>query len=627
MSGEGDCIKMLIEARADTALRCRQQHSCYYYAATRPISLHILCTVAPIPAGQVEEEEILHYVSDQSGSRFAALYLIENLGADPNLKSKDRASTPLHCAVMTGDIDLVKALVSKGADPTLTDDNGMRPAALPRCPGHIGRWLKKYLSEASQSRRQLMTLPDFSNWPSLTMHELRNCLFYLTIPHWAIVFGTYIHPLFSFVCFIATLSVFGSVASFSLKQKSRSLVTAGFYFGGMIIGMTQFYYKVVPIFEEDNPGSLCTPLATLFVGLAMYAYIKAILADPGCVQSTAEQRKAFYAVCHRASEREQFDQTAMVRKPLRSKHCSKTHQSVKRFDHYCVWTGNAVGSGNHRYFILFCVCSAIGHAFITREVIYYYLGGGAVTRQLLPGTQFTNVSEVAAFLFSDANILVSYFCIFYNVFVIMFTGIMSVTQLGMIKRNMTSNEQWFSTRYTWIFTIGSATYNLFDEGPWLNFKNFWFGDLGLEVYDNPKMSPYLKKQLKDFTTKVKRDQGIMESADTTQDQAMQPMQAPSITASQPTAEAAATKAAVSISQLPENKQLEVSVIQALFTQLLQGNSDPQVPEGVALSAERLAVCKMQANTMLEKYRARMSALTKDADAGQPAPSAEDRKRN
>lgn len=628
MAGEIDTIKMLIEGRADPSLRCRQQHSCYFYAATKPMALHILHTVAPMTAGLVEEEEMLHHVSDTAGNRFAALYLIESLGADPNYKSRDKASTPLHCAVLTGDLDLVKALVSKGADPTITDDNGLRPTALPRCPRHISRWIKKYLAEPSQTRRQLLALPDFSNWPSLTAKELRNCLFYLTVPHWAIVVGTYIHPLFSLLCFFCTLSVFGSVASFSLKQKNRSLVTAGFYFGGMLIGLTQFYAKVVPIFDEDNPGSLCTPLATLFVGIAMYTYIRAILADPGCVQSTAEQRKDFYAVCHRAGEREHFDQTAMVRKPLRSKHCSKTHQSVKRFDHYCVWTGNAVGSGNHRYFILFCICSAIGHAFISREVVYYYLGGGAVTRQLLPGSTFSNVSDVASFLFADPNILVTYFCIFYNVFVIMFTGIMSATQLGMIARNMTSNEQWFSQRYTWLFTLGSTTYNMFDEGPWNNFKNFWFGDLGIEVYDNPKMSPYLSKKVKEYTAKIKKSQGIAGDVEapyvpynpTAAALSEAPMPISSqlpVTAAQPS---------ITLDQIPENKQLEVSVIQMLFTQLLQGNSDPQAPEGVALSAERIAACKLQANSMLEKYRARMSALTKEA-TGPSVTSPEDRKRN
>jgi hypothetical protein len=76
-----------------------------------------------------------------------------------------------------------------------------------------------------------------------------------------------------------------------------------------------------------------------------------------------------------AAKREHYDMTTLVRKPLRSKHCSKTHFTVCRFDHYCVWTGNAIGGGNHRPFVLYCIFQVVSQiivAYTTFSVLFTY---------------------------------------------------------------------------------------------------------------------------------------------------------------------------------------------------------------------------------------------------------------
>ena len=43
-----------------------------------------------------------------------------------------------------------------------------------------------------------------------------------------------------------------------------------------------------------------------------------------------------------------YCRTTLCQKPMRSKYCTSSGVVIARFDHYCMWLCNAIGTGNHR---------------------------------------------------------------------------------------------------------------------------------------------------------------------------------------------------------------------------------------------------------------------------------------
>ena len=64
---------------------------------------------------------------------------------------------------------------------------------------------------------------------------------------------------------------------------------------------------------------------------------------------------------------DQFCTACIIRKPLRSKHCSDCDRCVAKFDHHCPWVDNCIGQYNLKYFV--------GFLFWTPVCLTFYMHG------------------------------------------------------------------------------------------------------------------------------------------------------------------------------------------------------------------------------------------------------------
>lgn len=54
-----------------------------------------------------------------------------------------------------------------------------------------------------------------------------------------------------------------------------------------------------------------------------------------------------------------YDDTYHIYRPPRAHHCRVLNVVIARFDHFCPWTGTAIGLRNYRPFVLFLVCCTL----------------------------------------------------------------------------------------------------------------------------------------------------------------------------------------------------------------------------------------------------------------------------
>uniref|UniRef100_A0A3B5M584 Palmitoyltransferase n=1 Tax=Xiphophorus couchianus TaxID=32473 RepID=A0A3B5M584_9TELE len=243
-------------------------------------------------------------------------FLIKN-NASVSAVDKVNRNTPLHCAVLAGNVDAAHILLEAGASVDAENINGHTPMDLAH---QVHSPLLIHMLNVTKQER---------------IRSNSRCLRFILRYK-----NSFNIVLFIFKGFVLVAQKHLVSLHFQSLLPPSSLMASVFW---MLVTWCLW-------FLPDILSVLFTLNATAF----LYYFLRTCRTDPGFIKTTEEQKKMNVVVLAEAGclDPRVFCTSCMVRKPLRAVHCFSCDACVAKQDHHSVWTNTCIGARNHYYFVL-----------------------------------------------------------------------------------------------------------------------------------------------------------------------------------------------------------------------------------------------------------------------------------
>ncbi|XP_075933986.1 putative palmitoyltransferase ZDHHC13 isoform X1 [Anarhichas minor] len=296
-------------------------------------------------------------------------FLIKN-NASVSAVDKVNRNTPLHCAVLAGNVDSAHILLEAGAGVDAENINGHTPIDLAH-QVH-SPLLIHVLNHVKQER----------------IRSKSRCLR---------IFNRYR----LFLQFLLCTGIFGSVGAI-VDLNSESWLLKGILLA-CLIGVVNLASRNFPSatfqtllpatalmasvfwmlvtwclwFLPDGPSATVQVLFSLNATALLYYYLRTCTTDPGSVKATEEEKKMARKNVLVLAEAGCLDPrifctSCMIKKPMRANHCFHCDACVAKQDHHSVWTNGCIGARNHHYFILFLISLMLMGAWMFYGCLTYW---------------------------------------------------------------------------------------------------------------------------------------------------------------------------------------------------------------------------------------------------------------